>query len=94
MNKAIMLFITLCFLGLLINQSNIILVLLIIEIIFLFLICNFLIGQESTLISSQIISLFILTSVAVKSAIGLAILIKFYKLKGSVYIKFNSSMKG
>lgn len=87
-------FLLTCWFGLFINQSNIILVLIIIEMTFLIIIWKFIITFNSYLISSTILALFILSNIAVKSAIGLSILIKFYRFKGSVHIKFNSNMKG
>jgi len=63
---------------------------------FLIILLNFasIFETQQFLIISKIICLFILTSVAVKSAISLSILIKFYKINGTISIKFNSKMKG
>lgn len=82
-------------LGVLINQSNIILVLILIEIIFLSL--NVLILLSSYILDcfvGQIFSLFIITLIAVESAIGLSIIIAFYKIKGSINIKLLNLLKG
>ena len=45
-------------------------------------------------ILGQIYSLYIITVAAVESAIGLSIMISFYKLKGSISIKFLNLLKG
>lgn len=82
-------------LGVLINQSNILLVLILIEIIFLSL--NVLILLSSYILDcfvGQIFSLFIITLIAVESAIGLSIIIAFYKIKGSINIKLLNLLKG
>ena len=42
----------------------------------------------------QIISVFILTVAAAETSIGLAILICFYRLKGSIAISFANFLKG
>ena len=81
--------------GLIINRSNILLILISIEIMLLSLSLNFLITSfNNNSIIGQIIALFIITVAAVESAIGLSIMIAFYKLKGSISIKFINLLKG
>jgi len=56
---------------------------------------NFLIisyGIESLL--GQIVSIYIITVAAVESAIGLSIMIAFYKIKGSIGIRLLNVLKG
>nr|YP_010968440.1 NADH dehydrogenase subunit 4L [Monoserius pennarius]WNO18779.1 NADH dehydrogenase subunit 4L [Monoserius pennarius] len=82
-------------LGVILNQSNILLILIILEVMFLSL--NFLILLYSWSLDNflgQIFSLFLITLVAVESAIGLSIIIAFYKLKGSINIKLLNLLKG
>lgn len=82
-------------LGLLINKSNILLVLINIEIMLLSLSFNFLvISLDNYSIVGQLISIFIITIAAVESAIGLSIMISFYKIKGSISLKFLNLLKG
>ena len=81
--------------GILINRSNIILVLVCIEMMLLSISLNFLI--HSFIINSilgQMCSIYIITVAAVESAIGLSIMISFYKLKGSISIRFLNLLKG
>jgi len=81
--------------GLLLNRSNILLILINIEIMLLSLSLNFLIScYYSNILSGQIISIFVITVAAVESAIGLSIMISFYKLRGSVSIKLLNLLKG
>lgn len=81
--------------GILINRTNIILLLVCIEIMLLSVCLNFLIVS---LISKSILgvinSLLIVTVAAAESAIGLSIMISFYKVKGSVSIRFLNVLRG
>ena len=45
-------------------------------------------------LNGQVFSLFILTVAAAESAIGLAILVVYYRIKGVVAINFINSIKG
>lgn len=81
--------------GIILNQSNIIIILICIEIMLLSISMNFLIHAfiiDNAL--GQICSIYIITVAAVESAIGLSIMISFYKLKGSVSIRFLNLLKG
>lgn len=42
----------------------------------------------------QVFSVFILTIAASESAIGLAILLIYYRLKGTIFLSFINSLKG
>lgn len=82
-------------LGILLNRSNIILLLICIEIMLLSMSLNFLIySLVIGSISSQIGSIYIITVAAVESAIGLSIMISFYKIKGSISIRFLNLLRG
>ena len=81
--------------GIILNQSNIILILICIEMMLLSISLNFL--SHAFIISNsmgQLCSIYIITVAAVESAIGLSIMIAFYKLKGSVAIRFLNLLKG
>lgn len=81
--------------GILINQSNTILILILIEVMFLSLILLFLtLSFYSNHLTGQILSLYIIALAAVESAIGLSIMIIFYKLRGSISIKLLNLIKG
>ena len=86
---------SLSLIGIFINRTNIILLLICIEVMLLSISLNFLIisyGIESLL--GQIISIYIITVAAVESAIGLSIMIAFYKIKGSIGIRLLNVLKG
>jgi len=86
---------TLSMLGISINRSNIIMILvcfemMLLSIIISFLFSGFLLNNDL----GQISSIFIMTMAAVESAIGLSIMIVFSKIKGSVAIRFLNVLKG
>lgn len=81
--------------GIIINRSNIILVLICIEIMLLSISLNFLLhSYVSESLLGQISSVYIITVAAVESAIGLSIMISFYKIRGSIAIRFLNLLKG
>lgn len=86
---------TISMLGISINRSNIIMILICFEMMLLSIIISLLFGSfylNSSL--GQISSIFIMTMAAIESAIGLSIMIVFSKLKGSVSIRFLNLLKG
>lgn len=86
---------SLSLIGIVINRSNIILILICIEIMLLSVCINFLIN--SFLIDNllgQIYSIYIITVAAVESALGLSIMISFYKIKGSISLRLLNLLKG
>ena len=86
---------SLTFTGIIINQSNTILILVLIEIMFLSIILLFLHSSFCfNQIIGQVISLYIIALAAVESALGLSIMIIFYKLRGSISIKLLNLIKG
>lgn len=86
---------SLSMLGISINRSNIIMILLCFEMMLLSIILSLLFGSfflNNNL--GQIGSIFIMTMAAIESAIGLSVMIVFSKLKGSVTIRFLNLLKG
>lgn len=82
-------------LGIFLNKKNIILLLMSIELILLAVNLNFLtFSVYLDDLAGQIAALFILTVAAAESAIGLAILVVFYRVKGTISVKFINLMKG
>jgi len=82
-------------LGIFITRKNIIITLISIELFFLSINFNFLIFSiYLDDMIGQLFSLFILTVTAAEAAIGLAILIIFYRIRGIISINFINSLKG
>ena len=81
--------------GLFITRKNIIIVLMAIELIFLAINLNFIIFSiYLNDILGQVFSIFILTLAAADSAIGLAIVVVYYRLRGTISIDFVNMLKG
>ncbi len=81
--------------GIAINRTNIILILICIEIMLLSITINILITSYLlNIILAQLCAIYIITIAAVESAIGLSIIISFYKLKGSISIRYLNLLKG
>jgi len=81
--------------GIIINRKNIIILLMCIELILLSI--NFLLLTNSILldnIDGQIYAFYILVVAAAESAIGLSILVAYYRVKGSIAIKYINLLKG
>jgi NADH-quinone oxidoreductase subunit K len=90
----ILLFLTGIF-GILLNRRNILVVLMCIELILLSVNLNFVVFSvylDDFL--GQIFSLFILTIAAAESAIGLGILILYYRMRGNISISEVATLKG
>ena len=81
--------------GLFLNRKNIIVILMSIELILLAVNIN-LVAFSIFLndISGQIFTLFILTVAAAEAAIGLAIIVIYYRNKGSIRVEDIHGMKG
>lgn len=86
---------TLGVMGIFINRKNVIVILMSIELILLSVNINF-VAFSAYLndLSGQIFSLFILTVAAAEAAIGLAILVSFFRSRGTIAIEDISSLKG
>jgi NADH-quinone oxidoreductase subunit K len=82
-------------LGIIVNRKNIIILLMSIELMLLSI--NFLLLTVSSLIDNldgQVFALYILVVAAAESAIGLSILIAFYRVRGTISVKFINLLKG
>ena len=81
--------------GILVNRKNVIIMLMSVEIILLAVNLNF-VAFSSFLqdLSGQIFALLILTVAAAEAAIGLAILVIFYRNRGSIAVEDVNMMKG
>ncbi|OXS99275.1 NADH-quinone oxidoreductase subunit K [Notoacmeibacter marinus] len=81
--------------GIFLNRRNIIVILMSIELILLAVNINFVAfsAQLSDLVG-QIFSLFVLTVAAAEAAIGLAILVVFFRNKGTISVEDVNQMKG
>jgi len=82
-------------LGIIVNRKNIIILLMSIELMLLSI--NFLLLTVSSFIddlNGEIFALYILVVAAAESAIGLSILIAYYRVKGSISVRFINLLKG
>ena len=81
--------------GIFLNRKNIIVILMSIELILLAVNLN-MVAFSAYLndIVGQVFALFILTVAAAEAAIGLAILVVFYRNRGSIAVADVNSMKG
>ncbi|WP_114390439.1 NADH-quinone oxidoreductase subunit NuoK [Notoacmeibacter marinus] len=81
--------------GIFLNRRNIIVILMSIELILLAVNINFVAfsAQLGDLVG-QIFSLFVLTVAAAEAAIGLAILVVFFRNKGTISVEDVNQMKG
>jgi len=81
--------------GIIFNRRSILVILMCIELILLSVNLNFIIfSLYLDDITGQVISLFVLTVTAAESAIGLAILILYYRVKGNILITHAIALKG
>ena len=81
--------------GIFLNRKNIIILLMSIELMLLAI--NFLLLTVSSFIddlNGQVFALYILVVAAAESAIGLSILVAYYRVKGSISVKFINLLKG
>ena len=81
--------------GIFLNRKNVIIILMCIELILLSVNINF-VAFSAFLgdLTGQIFTMFILTVAAAEAAIGLAILVIFFRNKGSIAVEDISSLKG
>jgi NADH-quinone oxidoreductase subunit K len=81
--------------GIFLNRKNVIVILMSIELILLAVNINmvsFSIYQQNLV--GQVFSMFILTVAAAEAAVGLAIIVIYYKNKGSIDVEQINSLKG
>ena len=81
--------------GIFLNRKNVIVILMSVELILLSVNIN-LVAFSSFLgdLTGQVFALFILTVAAAEAAIGLAILVVFYRNRGSIAVEDINMMKG
>ena len=81
--------------GIFLNRKNVIIILMSIELILLAVNIN-LVSFSIYLqdLAGQIFTMFILTVAAAEAAVGLAIIVIYYKNKGSIRVEQISSLKG
>ena len=81
--------------GIILNRKNIIVILMSVELILLSVNVN-LVAFSSFLgdLTGQVFSLFILTVAAAEAAIGLAILVTYFRNRGSIAVEDINMMKG
>ena len=82
-------------LGIFLNRKNALLVLMSVELMLLSINFNFLIASsylDDRL--GQIFAIFILTVAAAESSIGLAILVTYYRLRGTIALEQINALKG
>jgi len=81
--------------GIVLNRKNIIVILMSVELILLSVNLNF-VAFSSSLgdLTGQVFALFVLTVAAAEAAIGLAILVVFYRNRGTIAVEDINSLKG
>jgi NADH-quinone oxidoreductase subunit K len=91
--SALMLVVGLC--GIFINRKNIIVIMMSIELILLSVNIN-LVAFSAYLqdLSGQVFTIFILTVAAAEAAVGLAILVSYYRNKGNIKVEEMREMQG
>ena len=81
--------------GVFLNRKNIIIILMSIELILLAVNINLVsFSVFSQNLVGQIFTMFILTVAAAEAAVGLAIIVIYYKNKGSIHVEQINSLKG
>lgn len=81
--------------GIFLLKKNIIVILMSIELMLLSININFVIFSiYLDDLTGQLFALFVLTVAAAESAIGLAILVVYYRIKGIISVNYISSIKG
>jgi NADH-quinone oxidoreductase subunit K len=81
--------------GIFLNRKNIIIILMSVELILLAVNLNFVaFSAQLNDLAGQVFALLILTVAAAEAAIGLAILVIFYRNRGSIAVEDVNMMKG
>ncbi len=81
--------------GIFLNRKNIIIMLMSIELMLLAINLNFLVfSVYLDDIVGQLFALLVLTVAAAESAIGLALLVVYYRVRGTISIEFINLLKG
>jgi NADH-quinone oxidoreductase subunit K len=86
---------TLGVLGIILNRKNIIVILMSVELILLSVNINFVAFSHALGdLVGQVFALYVLTVAAAEAAIGLAILVAFYRNRGTIAVEDINSLKG
>ncbi len=82
--------------GIFLNRRNLIIILMSIELMLLAVNVNFIAFSQMAFadLAGQVFSMFVLTVAAAESAIGLAILVVFFRTRGSIAVEDISTLKG
>lgn len=81
--------------GIFLNRKNVIVILMSIELMLLAVNINFVaFSSFANDLAGQVFTMFILTVAAAEAAIGLAILVIFFRNRGSIAVEDISSLKG
>ena len=81
--------------GIFVNRKNVIIILMSIELILLAVNINFVaFSTYLNEVSGQIMAMFVLTVAAAEAAVGLAILVTFFRNRGDIAVDDASVMKG
>ena len=81
--------------GIILNRKNIIVIRLSVELILLSVNINFVaFSRELGDLTGQVFALYVLTVAAAEAAIGLAILVAFYRNRGTIAVEDINSLKG
>lgn len=81
--------------GIILNRKNIIVILMSVELILLSVNINFVaFSKELGDLVGQVFALFVLTVAAAEAAIGLAILVAFYRNRGTIAVEDINELKG
>ena len=83
------------FFGIFLNRKNVIVILMSIELMLLSVNLNFVaFSAELNDLVGQVFALFVLTVAAAEAAIGLAILVVYFRNRGSIAVEDINAMKG
>jgi len=81
--------------GIILNRKNIIVILMSVELVLLSVNLNFVaFSHELGDLTGQVFALYVLTVAAAEAAIGLAILVAFYRNRGTIAVEDINSLKG
>jgi len=82
-------------LGLILNRKNLLILLISIELILLAVnLCFLFFSLFFNDLVGQVFALFVLTVAAAESAIGLALLVVYYRVRGSIHIELINQLRG
>ena len=85
----------LCIWGIFMNRNNILVMLMSIELMLLAVNMNFLVfSVYLDDVLGQVFALFVLTVAAAESAIGLALLVVYYRIRGTIQVEYIKLIRG